>query len=53
MADTKGLRRIGLILGTVGVSVMLIAAALVHAHIDGRLAADGVDRQVTASSHVR
>jgi hypothetical protein len=54
MADSKGLGVVGFILGAISAVVMLVAGAVVHAHVDGRLSLDGADHQIAAlSSAVR
>jgi hypothetical protein len=50
MADRRGLGIVGFVLGAITAAVMLAAGAVVHAHLDGRLALDGSDQQVTAWS---
>jgi hypothetical protein len=50
MADSKGLGVVGAILGAITVMVMLVAGAVVQAHVGGRLALDGADQQVAAVS---
>jgi len=40
MADRKGLQRIGMMFGGTTLAVMLIAAVVVSAHVEGRLALD-------------
>jgi len=50
MADRRGLGIVGFVLGAVTAAVMLVAGAVVHAHLDGRLALDGPDQQVAALS---
>jgi hypothetical protein len=44
MADTKSLWIVGLILGVLTAAVVLLAGAVVHAHVDGRLTLDGVEQ---------
>jgi hypothetical protein len=54
MADSKGLGVVGFILGAITAVVLLVAGAVVHAHVDGRLSLDGVDHRISAlSSAVR
>jgi hypothetical protein len=49
MADRRGLGMVGFVLGAVTAMVMLVAGAVVHAHLDGRLAFDGSDQQQAAA----
>jgi hypothetical protein len=49
MADTKSLWIAGLILGALTAAVVLLAGAVVHAHVDGRLSLDGVPRQIAVA----
>jgi hypothetical protein len=54
MADSKSLWIDGLILGAVTAVVMLVAGAIVHAHVDGRLHLDDAPQQIAvmpASPH--
>ena len=53
MADGKSLRIDGLVLGAFTVAVMLIAGAVVRAHVDGRLSLDEIDRPAAALSWAR
>ena len=50
MADSRGLGVVGAILGAITAVVMLVAGAVVQAHVGGRLALDGADHQVAALS---
>jgi hypothetical protein len=50
MADGKSLLILGALLGAITAVVMLVAIALVQAHVDGRLTLDDVDRQTAALS---
>ena len=50
MADSRGLGVVGAILGAITAVVMLVAGAVVQAHVGGRLALDGPDQQVAALS---
>jgi hypothetical protein len=50
MADGKSLLILGALLGAITAVVMLVAVALVQAHVDGRLTLDDVDRQTAALS---
>jgi hypothetical protein len=47
MADRKALQRIGMMFGSTTLAVMLIAAAVVSAHVGGRISLD--PRPVVAS----
>ncbi len=49
MADTKSLWIVGFILGAITAAVVLLAGAVVHAHVDGRLSLDDAPQQVTAA----
>jgi hypothetical protein len=49
MADTKSLWIVGLILGALTAAVVLLAGAVVHAHVDGRLTLDSVPQQAAAA----
>ena len=56
MADSTGLRIVGFVLGAVTAAVMLVAGAVVSAHVDGRLTLDGAVYQMAAlpsSVHTR
>jgi len=48
MADRKGLGIIGVMLGVVTAAVILVAGAVVYAHVDGRMTLDGGDYGVAA-----
>jgi hypothetical protein len=48
VADRKGLRIVGFIFGGVTATVVLVAGALVHAGVDGRLTADDTSYQAVA-----
>ena len=48
MADRKGLRVVGFVLGAVTAAVMLVAGAVVSAHVAGRLTLDGGVYQMAA-----
>jgi len=50
MADSRGLKAVGLILGAITAMVMLVAGAVVQAHVGGRLALDDADQEVAALS---
>jgi hypothetical protein len=50
MADRKALQRIGMMFGGTTLAVMLIAAAVVSAHIEGRITLE--QRPVVASLSV-
>jgi hypothetical protein len=50
MADKRGLGVVGFFLGTITAGVMLVAGAVVHAHVDGRLTIDRADQQIAALS---
>ena len=56
MADSAGLRIVGFVLGAVTAAVMLVAGAVVSAHVDGQLTLDGAVYQMAAlppSVHAR
>jgi hypothetical protein len=50
MADTKSLWILGFILGAITAAVVLLAGAVVHAHVDGRLSLDDAQQQVAVVS---
>ena len=50
MADSRGLGVVGVILGAITAVVMLVAGAVVQAHVGGRLALDSTDQQVASLS---
>jgi len=50
MADRKTLGILGFMLGTVTAVVMLVAGAVVHAHVVGQLTLDGSDDRVAVMS---
>jgi hypothetical protein len=49
MADTRSLWFLGFILGAITAAVVLLAGAVVHAHVDGRLSLDNAYEQVAAA----
>lgn len=49
MADTKGLWILGFLLGAITAAVVLLAGAVVHAHVDGRLSLDDAPKQIAAT----
>jgi hypothetical protein len=50
MSDSKSLLILGAILGAITAVVMLVAVALVQAHVDGRLALEDGNHQTAALS---
>ena len=50
MVEGRSLRTVGFIFGAVTVATILIASALVQAHVDGRLSFDEASRQAVAQS---
>jgi hypothetical protein len=48
--DSKSLGILGLIYGAVTAGVVIVAAALVHAHVDGPLSFDGAGYQAATLS---
>jgi hypothetical protein len=48
MVDSRGLGVIGFILAATTIMVMLVAVAVVQAHVGGRLALEGAGQQVAA-----
>ena len=50
MADTKSLWILGFILGAITAAVILLAGAVVHAHVDGRFTLDEAHPQIAAAS---
>ena len=52
MADRKGLGVIGVMLGVVTAVVILIAGAVVHAHVDGRMTLEGAPPATSSSRSI-
>ena len=50
MADSRGLRMVGFILGAVTAGIMGLAVAVVEAHVDGRLTFEGGQQQMALFS---
>jgi hypothetical protein len=50
MSDSKSLLILGAILGAITAVVMLVAVALVQAHVDGRLALEDGNQTAALSS---
>jgi hypothetical protein len=49
-ADSKGLRFVGFIFGATTAAVVLVAVALVHSHVSGRLTFDQANYQAVDQS---
>jgi hypothetical protein len=49
MADTRNLWFLGFILGAITAAVVLLAGAVVHAHVDGRLSLDDAYQPIVAA----
>jgi hypothetical protein len=49
MADSRSLWFLGFILGAITAAVVLLAGAVVHAHVDGRLSLDNAYEQVAVT----
>jgi hypothetical protein len=50
MADRSGLGFLGLIFGSVTVAVMLMACAVVYAHVEGHVALDAPASEISSVS---
>jgi hypothetical protein len=50
MADRQGLRLVGFAFGAITAAVILVAGAVVDAHVDGRLTLDGPGHQMAELS---
>ena len=56
MADRQGLRLVGFAFGAITAAIILVAGAVVDAHVDGRLTLDGAGNQraeLFSAAHVR
>jgi hypothetical protein len=49
-ADSKGLRTVGFVFVAVTAAIILVAGAVVHAHVDGRSTLDDDDASYQASA---